>query len=101
MILSANNGKLSESDFLKKLTDKLKVLAVRHPELIHLHEESEIEARFAVNHLKMRKMIQIEEGRLQIAPGNEALFSYYVTSIAHHFNADAENIDAVSALARS
>ena len=101
MILNANNGKLSESDFLKKLTDKLKVLAVRHPELIHLHEESEIEARFAINHLKMRKMIQIEEGRWQIAPGNEALFSYYVTSIAHHFDADAENADAVSALARS
>lgn len=76
--------KISSDELFNGLSDRLNGMMKSHPTLIHLYETPEVEARFAINHLRMRKMIVEKDGYVSVAPGNQALLEYYADSISHH-----------------
>ena len=83
-LLRDRDGPIADEDLFNRLSDALKGLMDNHPDLINLYEKPEIEARFAINHLRMRKMIVEKDGQITVAPGNQTLLDYYANTIAHH-----------------
>lgn len=86
-LMSLDNGSTTVEALVARLKDLLE-----HPDFGHLvaiRESAETEARFAVRHLLMRKVLLEKDGAITVAPDNDALLGYYAASVEHHFAADA------------
>ena len=95
--LLAASGPVPVQDLIARLVEKLGSGEAR----ITLKESAETEAAFAIYHLRMRKMIVIEDDMVTVTPGNDELLAFYANSIAHHFDAPAAKRGKVSATAGS
>ena len=88
-ILATSQTPMSNDDLCKALEESLTDLASTASNVIKMQESPETEAKFAVRHLLMRKVITDQKGVIEVVPGNEPLLEFYENSISHHFNAAA------------